>query len=137
MYYTLQICTIPYLMRLPCPDSGGHLRCLACCKTMARTVSWMPAPSRTELVIMSLLADAGPLYGLELVRFSGGRIKRGTVYVTLLRLVEKGFVTFETVENADGTRGGPRRRYGLTPLGDRVRVHASRIWTELELASSI
>jgi hypothetical protein len=52
----------------------------------------MPAPrvaprlSAKESLILDLLAHRGELYGLQLVAASRGRLKRGTVYVTLGRM---------------------------------------------------
>src|SRR5579871_2455399 len=49
--------------------------------------------SDKESVILHLLtsADESELYGLQLVALSKRRLKRGTVYVTLGRMEEKGF----------------------------------------------
>ncbi len=51
---------------------------------------WIRLPSRTETLILDLLRQGRERYGLELVEASGGRVKRGTVYVTLGRMEEKG-----------------------------------------------
>ena len=60
------------------------------------------------------------MYGLELVAASKGRLKRGTVYVTLGRMEEKGLVT-SRLEDAPPDAGGlPRRLYEATALGRRV-----------------
>lgn len=53
--------------------------------------STIPHLGQTEGLILDLLAD-GEMFGLELVERSGGRLKRGTVYVTLARMLEKGYV---------------------------------------------
>ena len=65
------------------------------------------------------------MYGLELVGASRGRLKRGTVYVTLGRMEDKGLVA-SRVEEAPAHAGGlPRRLYTPTVLGRRiVRAHA-------------
>ena len=61
------------------------------------------------------------MYGLELVNESGGSLKRGTVYVTLRRMQEKGFVTSH--RETDGSEGGSeRRRYAITALGRRIHA---------------
>ena len=76
---------------------------------------------------MNLLLGHGELYGLELVTASGGRLKRGTVYVTLGRMEEKGFV-ISRLEDAPPAAGGlPRRVYRATPLGRRV----VQLWTRV------
>jgi PadR family transcriptional regulator, regulatory protein PadR len=81
-----------------------------------------PTVSAKEALVLELLADAGDRYGLELVEASGGSLKRGTVYVTLGRMEDKGFVTSMQEERASGAIGLPRRLYRLTPLGRRARA---------------
>lgn len=75
--------------------------------------------SDKERVILELLTD-GEQYGLQLVAASKGRLKRGTIYVTLGRMGDKGYVTSRTEEAADGAGGLPRRLYEATPHGLRV-----------------
>ncbi|HEU4536667.1 MAG TPA: PadR family transcriptional regulator [Polyangiaceae bacterium] len=67
--------------------------------------------------MLELLAARGQLYGLELVSSSGGSLKRGTVYVTLARMEEKGLVTGEVEQCAAPHPGLPRRLYRPTALG--------------------
>ena len=77
-----------------------------------------PKLSGTESLILDLL-HSQEMYGLQLVAESNGALKRGTVYVTLGRMEEKGFV--ESREEEDATHNGlPRRRYRPTALGLRV-----------------
>lgn len=76
--------------------------------------------SRTESLVMELLGR-GERYGLELVDASGGTLKRGSVYVTLARMEEKGFVESRPEKPPDGAGGLPRRLYRATPYG--VKVH--------------
>jgi len=49
--------------------------------------------STLEALVLDLLAAKAPTYGLDLVHASRGRLKRGSVYVTLGRMEQKGFVT--------------------------------------------
>jgi DNA-binding PadR family transcriptional regulator len=86
-----------------------------------------PRLSATESLILDLLAACGERYGLEMVEASGGQLKRGTVYVTLGRMEEKGYLTSAQEAKAPGAIGLPRRMYRLTPLGRRVR----QAWGEL------
>lgn len=79
-----------------------------------------PRLSPKERVILDLLVSAGPLYGLRLVELSGGKLKRGTVYVTLGRMEQKGYVQSEQEPPVDGAIGLPRRIYRPTGLGERV-----------------
>ena len=76
--------------------------------------------SAKESLILELLVDGGELYGLQLVASSKRKLKRGTVYVTLGRMEEKGYIT-SRLEDAPPDMGGmPRRLYEPTPLGRRV-----------------
>lgn len=60
------------------------------------------------------------MFGLEIVERSGGAVKRGTVYVTLGRMQEKGFVRSRTEPPAPGAIGLPRRLYRPTSFGAAV-----------------
>ena len=80
----------------------------------------LPTLSPKESLILELLVGAKEMYGLELVAASGGALKRGTVYVTLGRMEEKGYVE-SRLEAAPPAAGGlPRRIYAPTPLGREV-----------------
>lgn len=80
-----------------------------------------PLPSDTEAEVLRLLIARGEMYGLQLVKESGGALKRGTIYVTLLRMGEKGFVeSREESEPTDDYVGLPRRLYKITGLGIRA-----------------
>jgi PadR family transcriptional regulator, regulatory protein PadR len=87
----------------------------------------VPRLSGKEHLVLELLAGARPQYGLELVAASRGRLKRGTVYVTLGRMEDKGYVTSRTEHAPDGAGGLPRRLYEATPYGLRVL----KAWTTL------
>jgi DNA-binding PadR family transcriptional regulator len=79
-----------------------------------------PFVATKELLVLGLLRDTPKgLYGLELVRASDGRLQRGTVYVTLGRLEEKGYVK-SIVHGKSDHPGLPRPRYSLTAQGQRV-----------------
>ena len=85
----------------------------------------LPTLSTKESLILELLAGAREMYGLELVAASSGALKRGTVYVTLGRMEDKGYIT-SRLEEAPPVAGGlPRRLYVPTPLGREVL----RAWT--------
>ena len=76
--------------------------------------------SAKESLILELLVERDELYGLQLVAASKRKLKRGTVYVTLGRMEEKGYIT-SRLEDAPPDMGGmPRRLYKTTPLGRRV-----------------
>ena len=82
-------------------------------------MSQAPRLSDKERVILELLTG-DEHYGLQLVAASNGRLKRGTIYVTLGRMETKGYVTSRTEDAPDGAGGLPRRIYEATPYGLRV-----------------
>jgi PadR family transcriptional regulator, regulatory protein PadR len=85
-----------------------------------RPRSSVPTLPPKEALILELLVEESELYGLQLVAASKRRLKRGTVYVTLGRMEEKGFIT-SRLEDAPPQVGGlPRRVYEATPFGRRV-----------------
>lgn len=81
----------------------------------------VPRLSRIEAEILRLLMTHHEMYGLELVAASK-KLKRGTIYVTLERMDQKGLVESRTMK-AEHERGLPRRLYRATGLGERV-LHA-------------
>jgi len=80
----------------------------------------LPSISPVESLVLALI-ESRERYGLELVDLAGGRLKRGSVYVTLGRMEAKGFVTSRQEERAPGAIGLPRRLYRATPYGLKVR----------------
>jgi DNA-binding PadR family transcriptional regulator len=83
-----------------------------------------PFAAETELLILCLLkSEPAGMYGLELVRTSNRKLKRGTVYVTLGRLEEKGYVKSRVKPDADHP-GIPRPIYKITAAGERVLAGA-------------
>jgi DNA-binding PadR family transcriptional regulator len=87
--------------------------------------------SAKESLILELLVDGGELYGLQMVNASKRRLKRGTVYVTLGRMEEKGYIS-SRLEDAPADVGGlPRRLYQQTAIGRRVLAAFSNASTHL------
>ena len=80
----------------------------------------LPSISASESLVLDLLESA-ERFGLELVEASEGRIKRGSVYVTLGRMEAKGFVQSRVEVRAPNTPGLPRRLYRATTYGLKVR----------------
>lgn len=80
----------------------------------------LPRLSATERLILELLVEHGELFGLAMVEASGGRLKRGTVYVTLGRMEDKGYLESRQEPLPPGATGLPRRLY--TPTGHALRV---------------
>jgi len=86
-----------------------------------RRIYALPRLSPKERLILELLAQQGrALYGLELVARSKRRLKRGTIYVTLGRMEDKGYVTSRLEDPPPATGGLPRRLYEPTAFGKRV-----------------
>lgn len=73
--------------------------------------------------MLELLITSGEKYGLELVKSSDGELKRGTIYVLLDRMGEKGYV--ESRQEKDPRLPGmPRRLYKPSGLGEKAyRLH--------------
>jgi DNA-binding PadR family transcriptional regulator len=80
----------------------------------------LPSISATESMIFDLI-EQRERYGLELIEASAGRLKRGSIYVTLGRMEAKGFVTSRQEVRPAGAIGLPRRLYRATPYGLKVR----------------
>lgn len=81
----------------------------------------LPLPSSKEALILKMLARRGKLYGLEMVKESGGRLKRGTIYITLSRMEnDKGYITSRKEPAPPTAPGTPRRLYELSGHGARV-----------------
>ena len=69
--------------------------------------------------LLALLSD-GAKYGLQLVEDSRGALKRGTVYVTLGRMEEKGLVESQQEPVSRRADAPTRRMYRATAHGHRV-----------------
>jgi DNA-binding PadR family transcriptional regulator len=88
--------------------------------------------SAKERLVLELLLAKGPMYGLELVATSAHRLKRGTVYVTLGRMAQKGLVDSVQDEPSKDNSMIPRRRYRITAHARNLveaRAAALRILT--------
>lgn len=82
----------------------------------------IPRLSNKESVVLELLigAHTQEMYGLELMEKSQARLKRGTIYVTLSRMEDKGYVSSRQETEHPSRPGIPRRLYRLTGYGMRV-----------------
>jgi DNA-binding PadR family transcriptional regulator len=76
--------------------------------------------SEKESLVLELLVQHGELYGLQLVSTSPRRLKRGTIYVMLGRMEDKGYVSSRLEDGPPPGGGMPRRLYQPTALGRRV-----------------
>ncbi len=79
-----------------------------------------PKLSRKEFSILQLLISNGEMFGLEMVKESEGELKRGTIYVTLQRMGDKGYIESREEPRELPEIGIPRREYSATGLGERV-----------------
>jgi DNA-binding PadR family transcriptional regulator len=79
--------------------------------------------SATERLIIELLVEHQELFGLQMVERSDGRLKRGTVYVTLGRMQEKAYLESRQEPLPPGAIGLPRRLY--RPTGFALRALAA------------
>ncbi|ANM29129.1 hypothetical protein ABI59_05235 [Acidobacteria bacterium Mor1] len=75
--------------------------------------------SPKEALILELLVNKRDMYGLEMVKAAPDKLKRGTVYVTLSRMADKGYVE-SRLEKDPGEAGMPRRLFTITGLGQQV-----------------
>jgi len=82
-------------------------------------VARLPTLSNKERLILDQLVAGGPKYGLQMVDDSRGALKRGTVYVTLGRMEQKGLIESRH-EPAARSGALPRRMYHTTAYGRRV-----------------
>lgn len=83
----------------------------------------LPKFSATERRIIELLVEHDELFGLQMVELSRGQLKRGTVYVTLGRMQEKGYLESRQEPLPPGAIGLPRRLY--RPTGFALRALAA------------
>ena len=99
------------------PDS--HTKCTSI--LVEGTMPGLPKVSKTERLILEQLVNHPPgKYGLEIVNDSGGAVRRGSVYVLLERLEERGLIKCERNENTPKQGGLPRPIYSATGLGGKV-----------------
>jgi PadR family transcriptional regulator, regulatory protein PadR len=80
----------------------------------------LPTLSAKERIVLDLLVSSGARYGLQLVDESRGRLKRGTVYVTLGRMEQKGLVESHHEPATRDPDARTRRMYHATGHGRRV-----------------
>ncbi len=79
-----------------------------------------PKLSNKEFIILQMLIENDEMFGLEMVEASEGELKRGTIYVTLQRMGEKGLVESRQEPRPEGEIGIARRIYKASGLGVRV-----------------
>ncbi len=98
----------------------------------------LPILSNLEQTIMALLRERSEAFALDLVgEHSTIRIKRGSVYVTLYRMVDKGYLASRAEESQPGAIGLPRRFYKLTPYGVKVLAWNEHLDEAVEAVEAI
>ena len=104
-------------------------------KSKTETNKRSPSLSAKEALILELLLQdpCAGMYGLELVKQSGDRLKRGTVYVSLARMQDKGFIESRLEERPPGAVGLPRPLYYPTGYGQKV----FQAWEMAQLAQRL
>ena len=76
-------------------------------------------PSGKELIVLEMLVTTREMYGLQMIEASENRLKRGTIYVLLSRMEDKGYIKSRQVKE-EKTPGMPKRLYHVTGLGQRT-----------------
>lgn len=91
-------------------------------KTVKNNHDYVPTLSAKEALILDILLQtpASEKYGLEMVGESKGQLSRGTIYVTLSRMEDKGYVQSRPEESDRPMSGIPRRLYRVTGYGHKV-----------------
>jgi DNA-binding PadR family transcriptional regulator len=79
-----------------------------------------PSLSHKEFLILEMLVNKSESFGLEMADKSGGALKKGTIYVTLQRMSEKGLVESRQEPRAENEIGIARRKYKATDFGEKV-----------------
>ncbi len=79
-----------------------------------------PKLSKKEFLVLGMLIGKGEMFGLEMVEASDGELKRGTIYVTLQRMSDKGYIESREEQRTQPEIGIARRKYSATGLGERV-----------------
>jgi DNA-binding PadR family transcriptional regulator len=79
----------------------------------------IPRLAHTERLILNRLTH-GEQFALRLADQSAGALKRGTVYITLQRMENKGYVESNVEPPVEGAMGRPRRWYRPSSYGRQV-----------------
>lgn len=90
-----------------------------------------------RLIIQLLDGQPSGMLGLEMVKAANGNLKRGTLYIWLGRLEEKGVVESHPERTPSLFQGMfPRRRYRLSRRGKSIDVETSTRSTDLIAATA-
>jgi len=80
----------------------------------------LPKLSKKETIILELLVENEEMFGLEMVKASEGNLKRGSIYVLLSRMADKGYVESREEPRELPEIGIPRRKFMVTDRGKLV-----------------
>lgn len=75
-------------------------------------------PSAKEVLVLEMLLGTQKMYGLEMVKQKPKDLKRGTIYVTLNRMEDRGLIVSEKEDNPN-IAGLARRLYRITGYGQQ------------------
>jgi DNA-binding PadR family transcriptional regulator len=67
----------------------------------------------------------------EITRRSGREVSRGSIYITLDRLEEKGLLASRSGDTAPGRGGRPKRLFSVTPAGKRAVRHSVTLFARM------
>ncbi len=92
----------------------------------------IPLISNIEAYVLSALSDGAEHYGLQMIKDSEGRLKRGTIYVTLSRMEAKGYIKSRKEKEIPPHGTVPRRQYRIDAPGEAalekwIAFHATPI----------
>src|SRR5215211_6128796 len=85
-----------------------------------RNVAILQLTEKEYVILDLLIHDLRGLYGLQIVAKSQGRLKKGTVYVVLQRMQDKGLIDSKSEARVAPEIGIPRRIYTVSGYGERV-----------------
>jgi DNA-binding PadR family transcriptional regulator len=77
---------------------------------------------KKDKIILRLLREKSPRYGLELVKAADGKLGRGSVYVHLHRLEDEGFVTSKKDTEPNPITGYYRWQYSVAGNGRKALI---------------
>ncbi|MBL4623155.1 MAG: helix-turn-helix transcriptional regulator [Immundisolibacteraceae bacterium] len=80
----------------------------------------IPTLSKKEEYILDFLRDGNKSYALEMVKNSEGLLKKGTIYVVLYDLEDRGYIKSELENKNPNSIGPARRMYKIDGLGEKV-----------------
>jgi DNA-binding PadR family transcriptional regulator len=88
------------------------------------------------MAVLHLLQTGDGAFGSairdEIARRSGRRVPRGSIYITLDRLEDKGLLASRLGEASAGRGGRPKRLFRVTPTGRTAVKHSLTLLTRMQ-----